>query len=185
MDAAEAADTLLGLLDEFEFATPGGYVGDCRSPFSRLKGLATVSMHFPVFVIEANDSQGSKGFLLDFTHGVYRELPSFVTQRSNGGFDESLSQALINAGPFIQFDNVPGRIDSTFLEAIMTCPLGGTIAAPVPHRGEIQVRPDNFTFQMTSNGLITTPDFANRSCFIRIRKRPGFVFRDYPEGKPS
>jgi hypothetical protein len=60
--------------------------------------------------------------------------------------------------------------------------VGGTIAARVPHRGEIQVSPDNFTFQMTSNGLITTPDFANRSCFIRIRKRPGFVFRDYPEG---
>ena len=185
MDISEAADTLLGLLDEFDFATPADMsraIAAILSP--ALKGLGTVGVHFPVFIIEANDSQAGKGFLLDVAHAIYREVPSLVTQRNGGvgGFDESLSQALINGRPFVQFDNVRGRIDSTFLEAIMTCPLGGTVAARVPHKGEIQVNPDSFTFQLTSNGLVTTPDFANRSCFVRIRKRPGFVFRDYPEG---
>ena len=185
MDVTEAAHTLLGFLDEFDFATPADMsraITVILSP--ALKGLGTLRVHFPVFIIEANASQAGKGFLLDLTHAIYREVPSLVTQRSGGvgGFDESLSQAMINARPFVQFDNIRGRIDSTFLEAVMTCPLDGTVAARVPHKGEIQVSPDRFTFQLTSNGLVTTPDFANRSCFVRIRKRPGYVFRRYPEG---
>jgi hypothetical protein len=144
MDITEAAHTLLGFLDEFEFATPADMsraIAVILSP--ALKGLGTVRGHFPVFIIEANDSQAGKGFLLDLTHAIYREVPSFVTQRNGGvgGFDESLSQALTNARPFVQFDNIRGRIDSMFLEAILTCPLGGTIAARVPHKGEIQSIP--------------------------------------------
>ena len=44
------------------------------------------------------------------------------------------------------------------------------------------MRPDRFVFQLTSNGFETTPDLANRSCIIRIRKRRGYKFRRYPEG---
>jgi hypothetical protein len=55
--------------------------------------------------------------------------------------------------------------------------------ARVPHRGEIQVDVRRFIFQMTSNGVETTRDLANRASFIRIRKRPSeFLFRSYPEG---
>jgi hypothetical protein len=76
MDAAEAADTLLGLLDEFEFATPADMSRAIAAVLSpALKGLGTVRVHFPVFIIEANDSQAGKGFLLDLTHAIYRELP--------------------------------------------------------------------------------------------------------------
>jgi hypothetical protein len=45
------------------------------------------------------------------------------------------------------------------------------------------VRPEDFFVFMTSNGVETTRDFANRSNIIRIRKKPpGFAFRKYQEG---
>jgi hypothetical protein len=63
-----------------------------------------------------------------------------VTQRQGGvgGFDESLSQAMLGGRPFIQLDNVRGHIGSPYFEAILTCPLGGTGAARVPYHGEVQ-----------------------------------------------
>jgi hypothetical protein len=64
----------------------------------------------------------------------------------------------------------------------MTCPIGGTAPARVPHRGEVQIRPDRFVFQLTSNGYESTADMANRSCIIRIKKRLGYAFRTFPEG---
>jgi hypothetical protein len=40
------------------------------------------------------------------------------------------------------------------------------------------VDPKHFILQMTSNGFYTTEDFANRAFICRIRKRPGFRYRD-------
>jgi hypothetical protein len=89
---------------------------------------------------------------------------------------------MIDARPFIQLDNMRGRIGSPYFESVLTCPLTGTIAARVPYKGEIQVSPERFVFQLTSNGFESTRDLANRSCIIRIRKRHGFSFRRYSEG---
>jgi hypothetical protein len=82
----------------------------------------------------------------------------------------------------LQLDNVRGKIGSLYFEAVLTCPLKGTIPARVPYKGEIQVTPERSVFQLTSNGFESTRDLANRSCIIRIRKRRGFSFRRYPEG---
>ena len=149
-----------------------------------LKFGELLKTHFPVFVLEADDSQAGKGFFLESIQTIYAEKPSLVGQRKGGvgGLDESLSQALLNGRPFIQYDNVRGRIESQFFEMVMTCPIGGTVPARVPHRGEVQIRPDRFIFQLSSNGYESTPDMANRSCIIRIRKRRGHAFRKFDEG---
>ena len=43
--------------------------------------------------------------------------------------------------------------------------------------------PENYFVLLTSNGVDTTRDFANRSNIIRIKKKPaGFVFTKFPEG---
>jgi hypothetical protein len=107
-----------------------------------------------------------------------------VGQRDKGvgGFDETLSQALINGRPFIQLDNLRGRLTSQFFEMILTTPRDGTVGARVPHRGEIPVYPSKVIFQLTSNGFESTADLANRSCIIRIKKRRGFTFRTFPDG---
>ena len=49
------------------------------------------------------------------------------------------------------------EIGSPYFEAVLTCPLGGTVAARVPYHGEVQVRPNRFVFQLTSNGFDIDP----------------------------
>jgi hypothetical protein len=45
------------------------------------------------------------------------------------------------------------------------------------------VPPENYFVFLTSNGVDTTPDFANRSNIIRIRRKPPeHEFKVYPEG---
>jgi hypothetical protein len=56
-------------------------------------------------------------------------------------------------------------------------------SARVPHRGEVLVDSTRFLLQLTSNGIETTKDLANRASICRIRKQPvGYQLRDYPEG---
>jgi hypothetical protein len=44
------------------------------------------------------------------------------------------------------------------------------------------IDPSRFFLMLSSNGVETTRDFANRSSIVRIRKRDGYKFRQYPEG---
>lgn len=114
---------------------------------------------------------------------IYGERPALVTMKSAGvgGFDEALSQRLIDGRPFLQFDNLRGRLDSQFLEAVLTAP--GAVGCRVPHKGEVYVDPRRFFFSATSNGFEATRDLANRSCIIRLRKQPdGYQFKRWPEG---
>lgn len=67
-------------------------------------------------------------------------------------------------------------MDSQNLEAFVTCP--SLFPARIPHRGEVLIDPKKFLLQMSSNGLETTRDLANRASICRIRKRPGFAYRD-------
>jgi hypothetical protein len=185
MELPDATKLLLDSLAEYDFATPADKsraIACLITPALRLGGL--LEAHLPLFVIEADESQAGKGFLLEQSQVVYREPASIIAQRQGGvgGLDESLAQALITGRPFIMFDNIRGKIGSPYFESVLTCPLGSTVPARVPYHGEVQVRPDRFIFQLTSNGFETTRDLANRSCIIRIRKRRGFAFRRYPEG---
>ena len=183
---AEARAALLLLIEEFDFTTPmdrSRAIAAILTPAMRFGGLLV--SHIPVFVAEANDSQAGKGALLETSQLIYNEIPSFVTQKSSGGvggLDEALSQALVNGRPFVQLDNFRGNLGSTFFEALLTCPLHGTVPARVPHKAEIQVDPSRFIFHLSSNGFTTTRDLANRACIVRIKKRPGFAFRQFPEG---
>ena len=185
MEFSEAVELLLDSVAEYDFATPADKsraIACLITPALRSSGL--LEAHIPLFVVEADDSQAGKGFFLEQVQVIYRDPASIVTQRQGGvgSFDESLAQAMIAGRLFIQFDNIRGKIGSPYFESVLTCPRGNTVPARVPYRGEVQVRPDHFVFQLTSNGFETTRDLANRSCIIRIRKRRGFKFQRYPEG---
>ena len=177
---SEAVEILLGSIAEYDFTTTADKsraIAAILTPALKFGGL--LEAHIPMLVVEANESQAGKGFFLEQVQSIYREPASMVTQRQGGvgSFDESLGQALIDGRPFIQLDNIRGRIGSPYFEALLTRPLGRTVPARVPYKGEVQVRPDRFVFQLTSNGFESTRDLANRSCIIRIRKRRGFRFR--------
>lgn len=180
----EAVRALSALLDDFDFATPSDRsraLASLIAPALRFGGFLT--SHLPVDIGEADASQSGKTYRQKVVAAIYRETPNIVVQRSGGvgGFDEGLSQKLIDGRPFILLDNLRGKLDSQFFEAILTAP--GTMPARVPHRGEVQIDTRGFVFQITSNGVETTRDLANRASIIRIRKQPvGYPFRSYPEG---
>ena len=178
---AEAAEALRWLLDEFSFQSEGDRaraVAAFITPALRIGGF--LRGNIPVDVAEADQSQSGKGYRHSMVAALYNEASYFVTARNGGvgGVDESFAAALISARPFICLDNFRGRMDSQHLEAFLTCP--SLFPARIPHRGEALVDPKRFILQMSSNGMEATRDLANRASICRIRKRPGFQYRDIP-----
>ncbi len=184
LDAKEAASQLADLLVDFRFVSESDRTRNLStilSPALRFGGF--ISGNVPIHSNEADQSQTGKGYNLEVVASIYGERPALVTMKSAGvgGFDEALSQRLIDGRPFLQLDNLRGRLDSQFLEAVLTAP--GAVGCRVPHKGEVYVDPCRFFFSATSNGFEATRDLANRSCIIRLRKQPeGYPFKRWPEG---
>ena len=176
VDFNEAVSRLSGLLSDFQFLTPSDRsraLALMITPALKMGGLIQGST--PIFVAEADESQAGKTYLLKIVAAIYREAPKMIAKRKGGvgSLDESFSQALIAGSPFIVLDNMRDKCDSQYLESFLTC--NGMFGARVPHRGEIQIDSQRFIIMLSSNGVEATPDLANRSCVVRIRKREGFV----------
>ncbi len=176
----EHASLLLNsLIAEFDFQSPGDRsraLAAFLTPALRMGGHLKGSV--PIDCAEADQSQSGKGYRHHLVAALYGESAYFVTARQGGvgSVDESFAAAIISGRPFICLDNFRGRLDSQHLEAFLTCPT--LFPARVPHRGEVMIDPKRFLLQMSSNGLETTRDLANRASICRIRKRPGFRYRD-------
>ena len=180
----EATQALKNLLDDFDFQTPSDRsraIAAFITPALRIGGF--IKSHVAIDIAEADQSQSGKTYRQKIVAALYNEKPRIISQRKGGvgSLDESFSQALIQGQPFIQFDNLRGKVESQTLEAFVTCE--GMFSARIPHRGEALVDSTRFLLQMTSNGIETTKDLANRASICRIRKQPeGHQFKDYPEG---
>ena len=179
----EAAAALLDLLAEFDFVTPGDKsraIASLVTPALKLGGWITG--HHPADVAEADQSQSGKTYRQKLQMALYNEQPYFVARRIGGvgSLDESYSQALLSGRPFVMIDNVRGRLDSQLLEMALTA--GGHIPCRTPGRAEIMVDVRHVFHLLTSNGVETTADFANRSSIIRIRRRARHTFRQFTEG---
>lgn len=180
----EAGTALRALLVDYDFAS--------ASDESRaIAALITPALRMgcwlrdpsPVDVAEADQSQAGKTLRQRMGRAIYSENAYQVARREGGvgSVDESLSAAFVSGRPFVALDNLRGRFDSQFLESAITW--GNTVSVRVPHRGEMQVNIGAVTVQLSSNGIETTRDFANRSSIVRIRKRhKNFVFHPWPEG---
>ena len=179
----EAVAALTKLIVEFDFQCPGDRsraIASFITPALKIGGL--IQGKVPADVAEADQSQSGKTYRQKLVAAVYNENVSIVSQKTGGvgSVDESLSARLVEGRPFIQFDNFRGRMDSAHLEAFLTAE--GSFPARVPHRSEIQIDPDRFFILLSSNGVETTRDMANRSSIIRIRKREGFTYSNFTEG---
>jgi hypothetical protein len=179
----EAVAALTELVSEFDFQCPGDRsraIASFIAPALKIGGL--IQGKVPADVAEADQSQSGKTYRQKLVAAVYNENVSIVSQKTGGvgSVDESLSARLVEGRPFIQFDNFRGRMDSAHLEAFLTAE--GSFPARVPHRSEVQIDPDRFFIFLSSNGVETTRDMANRSSIIRIRKREGFTYSNFPEG---
>nr|BDD47599.1 hypothetical protein 7 [Gammaproteobacteria bacterium] len=180
----EAVPALLALFDGFNFQAPSDKsraIAQMLTPPLRMGGFITSPC--PVHIAEADQSQAGKGYLQQVQRAPLGEEAYLVTKREGGvgSVDESLSSALLSGKPFVALDNLRGRLDSQTLEAAITWP--DHVSVRVPHKGEMQVDVRAVTFTITSNGVETTVDLANRSCIVRIQKQPqGFAWTSYPEG---
>ena len=179
----EAVVALTKLVSEFDFQCPGDRsraIASFIAPALKIGGL--IQGKVPADVAEADQSQSGKTYRQKLVAAVYNENVSIVSQKIGGvgSVDESLSARLVEGRPFIQFDNFRGRVDSGHLEAFLTAE--GSFPARVPYRGEVQIDPDRFFIFLSSNGVETTRDMANRSSIIRIRKRQRFTYSNFPEG---
>lgn len=175
----EAVRCLHWLVDEVKFQSQGDRsrgLAAYLTPALRLGGH--IRGNIPIDCAEADESQAGKGYRHSLVSALYNETPYFVTSKKGGvgSVDESFQAALISARPFICLDNFRGRMDSQQLEAFLTCP--SLFPARTPFRSEVLLDPKRFILQMSSNGLEATRDLANRAVICRIRKRPGFNYRD-------
>jgi hypothetical protein len=181
---SEAVTTLLELVSEFDFQSPGDRSRALASFITpSLKLGRHLHRNVPADVAEADQSQSGKTYRQKLVAAVYNETVSLVTCRSGGvgSVDESLNAQLIAGRPFIQLDNFRGKFDSPHVEALLTAEKSFPVR--VPYSSEVMIDPGWFIVMLTSNGVETTRDFANRGSIVRIRKREqGFEFRRYPEG---
>jgi CHC2-type zinc finger protein len=132
----------------------------------------------PADVAEADQSQSGKTYRQKIIAAIYGEEPALVPLKKGGvgSTDESLFEKFVNGRPFIQFDNYRGMLDSPALEAFLTA--SGPFPCRVAYSREIEVDPSRLFILMTSNGIETTRDLANRSSIVRIFKRSNTDFPD-------
>jgi hypothetical protein len=184
MELQDAVELLQELVSEFAFQSPGDRsraLAAFITPAMKLGGH--LKKFVPADVAEADQSQSGKTYRQRLIAAVYNENPSLVTCRSSGGvgsMDESLAAQLIAGRPFIQFDNFRGRFDSPHAEALLTAEK--SFPARVPFKPEVSIDPSRFFVMLSSNGVDTTRDFANRCSIVRNRKREGYKFKTYEEG---
>lgn len=175
----DACTYLKRIISDFDFATPG----DCSRA---LASLLTPALKFggwiqgpvPIDVAEANASQAGKSYRQKLVAALYNSQQAIVTRRQGGvgSMEESFQHHLVEGRPFVQFDNVRGRLDSQLLEAFVTA--DGSVPARVPYQGSININPSKHLLFISSNGFEATKDLANRASIIRIRRREGHRFQN-------
>lgn len=173
----EAVNCLKGLVLDFDFQTGSDEsraIAMLLTPALKLGGF--INGHVPIDVIEAEESQSGKGFLVDLRSMLYGQEPSILAKQKDGAgsLDERIGSMLLRGKPFIVIDNFRGRLDSQNLESFLTA--RGDFAVRVPYSGEKFVKPGVFFIAVTSNGAEMTPDLANRASFITIKKKKGRGF---------
>lgn len=170
---SDAIPALMNTLRDFDFQTPSDKSRALAMLFTpALKVGELITEPTPADLAEADQSQSGKTYRQQIIRSIYGEQAYLITKKLGGvgSLDESIGAGLISGKRFISLDNVRGMLNSEYLEAIITWREEVTVR--VPHRGECSIDASMVTIQMTSNGIETTPDMANRSCIVRIRKQP-------------
>ncbi len=183
---ADAVSTLDELFKDFSFQAPS----DKSRAMAMFLTMAlttgrVMQTEVPMFYIEADKSATGKGYLVDILAAIFNLEISYVPKhegRGVGGQDESFYTALGRGNPLVMFDNWRGKLDSAALESFMTA-RSGMVPIRLPYQEPRGVDPRYYTLALTSNGCELTPDQANRTIFIRLRKQPdGYPFQKYSEG---
>ena len=128
----------------------------------------------PLHLVEAVDSQSGKGTYVEAAILIYGDEPYMVANDSGrggvGSLKESVSTALVGARNYVVFDNIRGKFKPSYLELLLTARKNTASGRPA-YSAEVQVDPTMTNWFLTSNGLESNVDLANRSNIIKIRKK--------------
>lgn len=167
----KAVVTIKKLFKDFDFQTDSDHsraIAFMLTPAMKLGGFLSGST--PLDIIEANESQTGKGYLANLRATLYGQPAITISQQKGGvgSLDERLGSSLLRGKPFIILDNLRGKLDSQTLESFLTNQ--GYFSIRTPYKGEQYISGDAYFIALTSNGIETTEDLANRSSFIRLLK---------------
>jgi hypothetical protein len=183
IDIETAVRDLLGLLNDFSFASPADKsrcIAGMISPALRFGRL--LKSDFPLDLCEADQSQTGKGFRVNLISKIYDEIPFVLTLPSGrgvGSVDESISTALLSGKGFIVLDNMRGQVNSQILESAIKG-AGGRVMVRKAYSKPTLINTDHVIWMATSNRAEATEDLANRSIITRLRKRPlNYTFRKF------
>jgi putative DNA primase/helicase len=174
-----AIDHLCNLVKGYRFTTPADKTRALAmmiTPALIQGGL--IDGLIPAGVSEADLIGSGKTLWQTVLAAIYNDSPVVITQQRGGvgSMDESICSGLLTGRAFVQLDNLRYKLDSTVLETLLTSP-NHSLSVRVPHRGLLTVSTKGLSIYITSNGVQTTDDQADRSCFVRILKQPGTVTR--------
>ena len=174
----EAKNFLEGVLQDYDFATPSDKsraLASMITPTLKLGGW--INGPVPIDIAEANASQAGKSYRQKLNAAMHNQQMAVVTKLNGGvgSLEETLQKHLIEGCPFIQIDNVRGKLDSQFLEALLTA--DGPVPARIPFQPPVNIDPSKHMICVSSNGFEATKDLANRSSIIRIHKRENYQFK--------
>jgi len=183
VDPEEAVEKLQGLLADNDFVTESDRsraLSMMILPMMKMGGFITAPC--PMDIAEANESQSGKTYRQKVIAAIYNSSPLIVTQKNGGvgSVDESIASALATGRSFTLLDNFRGNFNSPMLEAIITTP--ETVPVRLPRQAEQTINATTVSFQLSSNGVDTTADLANRACIIRMRKQPDKQWKTWTEG---
>jgi hypothetical protein len=182
VELPEAVTALKELLSEYEFDEGSNLaraLADLITPMLVWGSFLTNPQH-PIMVGEADDVGAGKTTRMMAVAELYGETVALIRERTAnsrgvGSIEEDFYSYLIKGRNFILFDNLSRSSDMRWLEAIVTGP--STLGVRVAYLGHHNVNVRRSIYQMTSNGFKCTPDLADRSSFVRIKKRRDVEFK--------
>lgn len=177
MKVDEAKKIIFNLFKEFCFQSKQDYVNAVAgllTPF--LRGLfPSFSTRTPIFFYLANRERAGKDYLSGITGIVYEgesieESPISSSENAKSNNTEELRKkilaAMINGKKRLHFANNKGYINNAVFEAVTTAE---KYSDRVLGRNETLTFDNEIDFSLSGNvGIGYTPDFANRSRFIRL-----------------
>jgi hypothetical protein len=171
----EAVQTIKSISVDYLFVAPSDrsrFIAGLIAPALRQGGL--IEDDFPVTINEADQSQTGKTYALKVLCALYNEQPFTVTLKEErtalGSHDELLSKGMIEAHPFIMWENARGLVSSQLAESAIRGT--GTVTCRIAYMAPVEVATDKFMWLLSSNKADITPDLAARALITRMLKQP-------------
>jgi hypothetical protein len=163
-----ATETIDELLAEFPFADDGRSKAVAVSAMVGLfaAGLLGTGMSRPVFIYLANAEGAGKTLIakcaISPTHGLVKTDGDLKDKAETA---KELLAAVIEARPYILFDNCKRHLDSPYLEAFVSSTIwsGRILGVSKMFAGE-----NLMTVFVTGNGCTVSPDMRRRALFVEL-----------------